>query len=293
MSTALNLLIIIPLLVLALVIVVWRSVVMVPQSENFVVERFGKYNRTLKAGMNFIIPGLEHIAHRISILERSLPEKDHVVITRDNVPITLAVTIFFKVTNASKTVYRIQDVTKAVETAVTGAVRATMGSIDFDDVQSHRSNLNLEIAKHLSRACSDWGVDVTRTEILDVSVNEATERAMQQQLNAEREKRAAVAKAEGEKRSIELVAEGELFAAQREAEAIVARARGDAKAVEVIAQSINAAGGHAAVEYEILKRQVDAIAKLGSSDNAKTVIVPVDMLNALTAIKDLLGKGRQ
>ncbi len=290
MSTGLNLLIIIPSLLLAIVIVVWRSVVMVPQSEHFVVERFGKYHRTLKAGMNFIIPGLEKIAHRISILERSLPEKDHEVITKDNVPITLSVTIFFKITNASKSVYRIKDVTKAVETAVTGAVRATIGSIEFDDVQSHRASLNLEIAKHLSRACSDWGVDVTRTEILDVEVDEVTKKAMQQQLNAEREKRAAIAKAEGERRSIELVAEGELFAAQRDAEAIVAKAKGDAKAVEIVAQAINSAGGYAAVEYEILKRQVEAISRLGSSENSKTVIVPVEMLNALGAIKDLIRK---
>lgn len=286
-QVGLNLLIIIPSVLLAVVFVIWRSIKMVPQSENFVVERFGKYHRTLKAGINYVVPGLEHVAHRISILERAMPEKDHEVITKDNVPIRLSVTIFFKITNASKSVYRIQNVSAAVETAVTGAVRATIGSIDFDEVQSHRSSLNLDIAKHLSRACSDWGVDVTRTEILDVEVDEVTKKAMQQQLNAEREKRASIAKAEGERKGIELVAEGELFAAQRSAEAAVAIAKGEAKAIEIVAQAINSGAGHKAIEYEILKKQVEAMGQLGSSDNAKTIVVPADMLNVLGAVKDL------
>ncbi|MDQ6976037.1 MAG: SPFH domain-containing protein [Mariprofundaceae bacterium] len=288
-AMTINLLIIIPIVLLGVIFLIWRSIQIVPQSENYVVERFGKYHRTLKAGVNYVIPGLENVAHKIIILERTLPEKAHEVITKDNVPLTLAVTIFFKITNASKSIYRIQNVTSAVETAVTGAVRATIGSIDFDEVQSHRASLNMDIAKHLSRACTDWGVDVTRTEILDVEVDDVTKIAMQQQLNAEREKRAAIAKAEGVKKATELEAEGELFAAQRSAEATVAIAKGEAKAVEIVALAINNEGGQAAVEYDILKKQVDAMGRLGSSDNAKTIIIPAEMLNVLGAVKDLLG----
>ncbi len=288
-ATTINLLIIIPIVLIGVGFLVWRSIQMVPQSENYVVERFGKYHRTLKAGVNYVIPGLENVAHKISVLERALPEKDHEVITKDNVPLTLSVTIFFKITDASKSVYRIKNVTPAVETAVTGAVRATIGSIDFDEVQSHRASLNMDIAKHLRRACSDWGVDVTRTEILDVEVDEVTKVAMQQQLNAEREKRASIAKAEGTRKSIELKAEGDLFAAERSAQAAVAIAKGEARAVEIVAMAINSQGGQAAVEYDILKKQVAAMGKLGSSDNAKTIIVPVEMLNVLGAVKDLFG----
>jgi len=292
-ATTINLLIIIPVVLIGVAFLVWRSIQMVPQSENYVVERFGKYHRTLKAGVNYVIPGLENVAHKISVLERALPEKDHEVITKDNVPLTLSVTIFFKITDASKSVYRIQNVTPAVETAVTGAVRATIGSIDFDEVQSHRASLNMDIAKHLRRACSDWGVDVTRTEILDVEVDDVTKVAMQQQLNAEREKRASIAKAEGTRKSIELKAEGDLFAAERSAQAAVAIAKGEARAVEIVAMAINSQGGQAAVEYDILKKQVAAMGQLGSSDNAKTIVIPVEMLNVLGAVKDLLRGGKK
>lgn len=274
--------------VLAIVLIL-MGVKIVPQSENYVVERFGKYTKTLNAGLNFIIPILDKVAKKLSILERQLPEKPHDVITRDNVTIIITNTIFFKIIDAAKASYRIQDLEGAINNAVTGTVRSIIGSIEFDEVQSHRDHINKKIKNSLEETCADWGVDITRTEILDVDVDANTKKAMQQQINAERERRAVVMEAEGKKKAAELNADAELYTAQKKADAKRLLADADAYATKIIAEAINNEGA-SAIQFEIQKRQVEAIGQLSSSDNSKVILLPNDIISALSSVKTLFGK---
>lgn len=271
------------------IVLVFMGVKIVPQSENHVIERFGKYIKTLKAGLNFIIPIFDKVARKLSILERQLPEKSHDVITKDNVTIIITNTLFFKIMDAAKASYRIQDLEGAINNAVTGTVRSIIGAIEFDELQSHRDQLNKKIKSSLKETCLDWGVEITRTEILNVDVDEDTKKAMHQQINAERERRAAVMEAEGKKKSTELNADAELYSAQKQADAKRLLADADAYATKTIAEAINNEGS-SAIQFEIQKRQVDAIGQLSSSDNAKIILLPNDIISALSSIKNIFGK---
>ena len=283
------------LVVLFALLVVFKGLKVVPQSNVFVVERFGKFTRTLDAGLNFIVPFPDRIAHRISILERQLPEFRISVITRDNVEVRLESTVFYRVTDAASSVYRIQDIDRALHTASESIIRSAAGKLELDELQSSRESMNDEIARNLKEAAAVWGIDITRTEITDVIIDEQTKEAQRQQLNAERERRAVIARAEGEKRAIELAAEAKLYEAQREADAVKVQADADAYAVKVKAAAdaeqtrVVAAAisddGQPAIEFEIMKRQVTALSEVASADNAKTVILPTDVTGVLGALE--------
>ena len=289
-------------LVLALVLV-WKGVWVVSQSQVYVVERFGKYTRTLAAGLNFLVPFLDTVRHKISVLERQLPEFRIPIITRDNVELSLKATVFYRIVDAASSVYRIEDVDSALNTASTSIIRSAAGRLDLDELQSSRESMNEEIAVNLQEAAKIWGIEVTRTEITDVEVDETTKEAQRQQLNAERQRRAAIAEAEGIKRSQELAADAQLYTAQKEAEAIRVKAEAEAHAIEVeakanaeqtrlLAQAI-AENGQPAVDFEIMKRQIDGLSMMASSENAKTVIVPTDLTGVLGGIQTVLESFRK
>ncbi|HSF91461.1 MAG TPA: SPFH domain-containing protein, partial [Paracoccaceae bacterium] len=171
------------------------------------------------------------------------------------------------------------------------------GKLELDDLQSSRESMNAEIARNLQDAADVWGVDITRTEIMDVKVDAQTKDAQRQQLNAERARRAAIAEAEGKRRSVELNADAELYeakkladavrlAADAEAYAITAKAQADARQTELLATAI-ANNGQPAIDFEILKRQVDALAQIASSDSAKTIILPTDVTGVLGSLQAL------
>ena len=261
----------------------------VPQSQNFVVERFGKYQRTLTAGLNFIIPFLDRVEHKLNILEQQSPQQPHDVITKDNVQISISTTIYYKIVHAANATYKITNLILALDNAVTGTVRSIIGSIDFDEVQSHRDKINSDIKASIDKACSDWGIEIMRTEILDVNVDENTKKAMQQHINAERTRRAEVMKAEGIKQSQELMADADLYTAQKEAEGKRVLADADAYATTTIAKAINDGGGKA-IEFEILKRQVNAVSEIASSSNSKLIVLPNEFIKALDSVKGIFGK---
>jgi regulator of protease activity HflC (stomatin/prohibitin superfamily) len=284
-------------------LVAYKSVAIVPQSEEFVVERFGRYRQTLAAGINLLIPFLDRVEHKVLVLERQLDAFDISVITRDNVEIVLETTVFFRITDAAKSVYRIRDVPLALRTTAESIIRSAAGKLELDDIQSSRQQMNDEILKNLREAAEVWGLEITRSEITDVRVDEATKQAQRQQLNAERERRATVAKAEGERQRVELEADAQLYEATKQAEAIkltadaeayavVKKAEADAEQTKVIAEAISN-NGQPAIDFEILKRQVEAIGNLASSNNAKTIVLPTDVtktVGGLAALQDALSQ---
>ncbi|MAO27542.1 MAG: paraslipin, partial [Roseovarius sp.] len=201
------------LLALLVVVIIFRGIKIVPQSEQHVVERFGRLRSVLGPGINIIVPFLDVVRHRISILERQLPTASQDAITRDNMLVQVETSVFYRIVQPEKTVYRIRDVDAAIATTVAGIVRAEIGKMDLDEVQSNRSQLISTIKATVEDAVDNWGIEVTRAEILDVNLDQATRDAMLQQLNAERARRAHVTEAEGRKRAVELNADAELYAA--------------------------------------------------------------------------------
>lgn len=284
----------------------WMSVKVVPQSKVFVVERFGKYSKTLNAGINVIVPIVDQVRHQISILERQLPAFDISVITRDNVEVALEATNFYRITDAARSVYRIENIDRAIQTTAESIVRSAAGKLDLDELQSSRQQMNEEILANLQRAAEIWGIEITRTEITDVRVDDQTKEAQRQQLNAERQRRAAVAQAEGQKRAVELNADAELYSAQRQAEAVRVAADANAYSIRVkaeataeqtrlIADAINN-GGQSAINFDILQKQVVALAEVAASPNSKTVIMPTDITKAIGSLELLaqtIGSGIQ
>ncbi|MGB1394671.1 MAG: SPFH domain-containing protein [Candidatus Puniceispirillaceae bacterium] len=282
----------------SLILTIFLGIKVVPQSKEYVVERFGKYSKTMNAGLGFIIPYIERVAHKVSILERQLNEFTISVISKDNVEVKLETTVFFRIVDPSRSVYRIRDVESAINTAATSIVRSAAGRLELDELQSSRDSMNQEISLNLREAAEVWGVDITRTEITDIIVDEETKSSQRQQLSAERTRRATIAEAEGEKRSIELKAEAKLFEAQKEAEAIKLTADADAYAVKVkakadaeqtklLAEAISN-NGQPAVNFEVMKRQIEAVGELASSESTKTIILPTDVTGVLGGLETLM-----
>ena len=285
------------LVVILTLVIIKKGIKIVPQSDVYVIERFGKYFRTLDAGLSIIVPFLDRVQHKISILERQIAQNEISVITKDNVEIALDTTVFFRIVEASASVYRIRNVVSAIETSAISIVRSAGGKLDLDEMQSAREKLNMEIQTNLADAAKIWGVEVTRTEITDVQIDEETKKSQRVQLSAERERRALVAKSEGEKTQIQLRAEAELYEAKKRAEgiritaeaeafAVTTKAKADATQTNLLAKAI-ADKGQPAVNFEIMKRQVDGLAKIASSDNSKTIIMPTDISKVIGSLETL------
>lgn len=262
----------------------------VPQTENWLIEKLGKYNRTLAAGIHIIIPFFERVAHKESILERQLPEKLVPAFTKDNVQIEIKLAILYRVIDAGKAWYRIKNIDQAIETIIIGIVRNTIGGSDLDQVQSNRSQLSSTIATEIQHVTDEWGIHVTRVEIIDVEVDTQTRSAMQLQLNAERTRRAIVTEAEGQRQAANLRADAELYTAQQQAQAQRVLAEAQAYAVQTVAQAINN-NGEAAINFDIKKIQAEAIKTLGSQPSSRVILIPADLLETLTSVSTkLIGK---
>lgn len=268
-----------------LILSVFLGVKIVPQSEKYVIERFGRLRAVLGPGINLIVPFIDQVAHRVSILERQLPNSTQDAITADNVPMKVETSVFYRILEPEKTVYRIRDVDGAVLTTVAGIVRAEIGKMELDHVQSNRSELTTTIKQNVEDAIEYWGIEVTRAEILDVNLDDATREAMLQQLNAERARRAAVTEAEGQKRAVELQADAELYAAEQAAKARRVEAEAEAFATAVVATAIQDNGLEAA-QYQVALKQVEALNALGAAQGSQTVVLPAA---ALEAFRDAFG----
>ena len=261
----------------------------VTQSEQRVVERLGRYKKTLGPGLHVIIPFIEQVRAKKFVTENQLPTDEISTITLDNVKIEMYLEILWRIVEAEKTVYRIggarsEDadntrVERAINTTVVGVVRSVIGRTEFDAVQSNRSQIVEAVEKELKLVTEEWGVVISRVEITEIKVDEDTRKAMQLQINAERERRALVRQAEGRKEAAQLAADAELYTAQKRAEAKKTLAEAEAYAVSVVAKSI-ADGGAPAVEFEVKKIQAQAVESIGTNKSSKIVLLPSDVLDS-------------
>jgi len=277
------------LLALFIIISLFLGIRIVPQSQKFVVERFGRLRSVLGPGINVIVPFIDTVAHKVSILERQLPNSRQDAITTDNVLVQVETSVFYRIMEPEKTVYRIRDVDAAIATTVAGIVRSEIGTMELDEVQANRARLTNRIREAIADVVDDWGIEVTRAELLDVNLDEATRTAMLQQLNAERARRAQVTEAEGKKRAVELNADAELYAAEQEAKARRVLADAEAYATGVIAVAIEQ-NGLAAAQYQVALKQVEALTKVAEGSGKQTIIVPAQALDAFADAFKMLGK---
>lgn len=278
---------------LFLLLCLFLGVRIVPQSEKYVVERFGRLRAVLGPGINFIVPFMDIVRHKVSVLERQLPNESQDAITSDNALVQVETSVFYRVTEPERTVYRIRDVDGAVQTTIAGIVRSEIGKMELDEVQSNRSHLIGQIKVLVEEAVNDWGIEVTRAEILDVNLDSATREAMLQQLNAERARRASVTEAEGHKRAVELNADAELYSAEQAAKARRITADAEAYATQVVAEAINTHGIESA-QFQVALKQVEAVSEIARGDGQQTIILPSSAMDAFgEAFGMLAGKVRK
>ncbi len=263
------------------VIYLFFAIKIVPQSQNWLVERLGKFNRRLEAGLHIIIPFFEAVRYKVDVLERQLPSRPIHAITHDNVNIEVTIAVLYRVNEASKTMYRINNIDDAILTIVNGTIRSVIGKTELDGVQSNRRQLAEELEKELKEVADEWGIVLTRVEITDVEVDAATREAMQLQMNAERNRRAFVREAEGQKEKVQLESDAELYAATKKAEAKRILADAEAYSVTAVANAI-ANGGASAIEFEVKKIQASAIKSLGEGTNSKIILLPSNVLESLS-----------
>ena len=279
----------------ALVIVYFLfGIKIVPQTEAYLVARLGKYNRTLNAGPNFIFPIIEHVRFKETVLERVLEFPRSAVFTNDNAEAYVEAVTYYKITDPARARFRILDLDEAITNMIYGNVRSVVGTLAIDELLSNREEINTKLLNALRDASDDWGIQVTRSEITNVDFSEQTKKAMQQQANAERERRATVTKAQGERESVQLAADAQLYEAKKIAEAKRIAAEAQAYAVTTVAEAIKN-NGQEAVQFEVMLKQIGAIESLGNSDNSKLLVLPTNVtetLGGLASVVDIVKGGK-
>jgi regulator of protease activity HflC (stomatin/prohibitin superfamily) len=276
------------------IVTVFMGVKTVPQGYEYTVERFGRYLRTLRPGLAFVVPYIDGIGHKINMMERvaDVPSQD--VITRDNAVVRVDGVIFFQVLDAAKAAYEVSGLEYAILNLTMTNLRTVLGSMDLDESLSKRDEINSRLLTVVDDATTPWGVKVTRIEIKDISPPADLVDSMARQMKAEREKRAAILeaegqrqsailKAEGEKQGAILEAEGRREAAFRDAEARERAAEAEARATQMVSDAI-ANGNVQAVNYFVAQKYVDALTSIGSGSNEKVIFLPFEASNLLSSI---------
>ena len=274
-------------LIAFLVVLAFSAVRIVPQSEEFVVTRLGAYSRTLRAGVNFILPLIERVHAKVSIADQVVNDVRLDVVSRDNVVFSVELLVVYRIKEPELATFRVNSVSELVIGLVKSLVRAEIGKVELDMVQQDRESLNVAIRGALAAAGDDYGILISRSEITDVVLNETTQRAMSEVLEAERQRRASITRAEGEKRAVELAADAALYRQEREAEATKVSADATAYANTVIGRAI-AENGAEPASFQIAERQIAAVTELARSGNAKLVLLPGDVTDGFTRAAALL-----
>ncbi|HEC07730.1 MAG TPA: SPFH/Band 7/PHB domain protein [Thiolapillus brandeum] len=285
--------VVLALLVLAVVLVV-SGVKRVPQGTEYTVERFGRFTKTLRPGLNLIVPIVDQIGTKMNMMEQVLDVPSQEVITKDNAMVRVDGVIFYQVLDAAKASYEVNDLVRAILNLTMTNIRTVMGSMDLDELLSNRDKINAQLLHVVDDATTPWGVKATRIEIKDIAPPRDLVDAMARQMKAEREKRAQILeaeglrqsqilKAEGEKRSAILTAEGEKEAAFREAEARERLAEAEARATAMVSEAISK-GDINAINYFIAQKYTDALQNIASAPNEKLVLMPLEASNLIGSL---------
>ncbi len=277
-----------------LIILIYKGVRIVPQAENWLVERFGKYASTLTPGLNLINPIFSRVAAKIDIREQVLDLPPQGIITEDNATVKVDGVVFYKILDPYKAFYGIENLQMAISNLALTTLRSIMGKMTLDQSLSSRDKINAELLTILDQATDSWGTKITRVEIKDIVPPQDLQQAMALQMKAERERRATVLeaeaqkeaqekKAEGFKRAQILEAEARKESAQRDAEARERLAQAEANAIEYVAKSLKSTGGDPLL-YLLGMEYVKGLIRLGESQSSHVVVLPSDLVENLKSL---------
>jgi regulator of protease activity HflC (stomatin/prohibitin superfamily) len=276
------------------ILVLFSGVKTVPQGFNYTVERFGRYTRTLRPGLNLIIPFVDSIGKKMNVMEQVLDVPHQEVITKDNASVTANGITFYQVLDAAAAAYEVANLELSILNLTMTNIRTVMGSMDLDELLSNRDEINHRLLKVVDAAVSPWGIKITRIEIKDIDPPKDLVDSMGRQMKAEREKRAAILEAEGRrqaailqaegaKQAQVLEAEGRREAAFRDAEARERSAEAEAKATQMVSEAI-AAGNVQAINYFVANNYIKALEGIARSPNQKLLMLPVEASSVIGAI---------
>lgn len=278
---ALNIVIV---LVIGIIVTLYKGINIVPQGEEWVVERLGKFSRTLTPGLNIIIPYIEAVRQRITTRDIILDIPQQEVITRDNAVILTNAVTFIRVTNPRDALYGIEDFKLAIQQLVMTTLRSILGEMTLDEALSNRDQIKTRLKDQIVDDVADWGVTVKSVEIQDIAPSQSMQASMERQAAAERERRAIETTAEGNKNAAILEADGKLAAAEREAKAQIVLANASAEAIRMISENIK--DQELPAMFLLGDRYITSLEKISKSANSKFVIYPADLQGA---IKGMLG----
>jgi regulator of protease activity HflC (stomatin/prohibitin superfamily) len=290
-------------LVLLAIILVIAGVKAVPQGNEYTVERFGRYTRTLAPGLHLIVPVVDRIGAKMNMMEQVLDVPTQEVITKDNAMVAVDGVVFFQVLDAASAAYEVSQLERATLNLTMTNIRTVMGSMDLDELLSKRDEINARLLTVVDGATSPWGIKVTRIEIKDIAPPRDLVEAMARQMKAEREKRAnileaegtraaEILRAEGEKQAAILDAEGRREAAFRDAEAREREAEAEAKATAMVSEAI-AKGDMQAINYFVAQSYIEALGKIASSRNQKVIMLPLETTSVIGSIAGIAEIARE
>jgi regulator of protease activity HflC (stomatin/prohibitin superfamily) len=273
---------------------IYAGIKTVPQGEEWTVERFGRYTRTLDAGLRVIVPFIDRIGRRLSIMEQVLDVPEQTVITKDNAAVIADGVVFYRVDDSAKAAYQVQNLEQAIVNLTTTNLRSVIGSMDLDDTLSKRAEINEILMGIIDEATNPWGAKIMRIEIRDLRMSDDLQAAMNLQMTAERRRRASVTeanglreaeilRAQGEREGQILRAQGLREAAFLEAEARERAAEADAKSTDMVSKAI-AEGDIQAIQFFLGQKYIEALQSIGASQNSKLVLMPLEAAGVTGAI---------